>query len=116
MEKVRDRFIKNLRYLCLIGVIALGLMTILGSSGGGGSPVEAAPAAVEAPKTEASAVKVEAPVETGPEITGGAVKDVEKSWFKEVLEITYLKVKLVFRRVWNFFRNFPGVFSLTGSV
>ncbi len=36
MKKVRDRFIKNLRYLCLIGVIALGLMTIVGTDGGGG--------------------------------------------------------------------------------
>ena len=36
MEKERDRFIKNIRYLCLIGVIALGLMTIVGSSAGGG--------------------------------------------------------------------------------
>ncbi len=36
MKKVRDRFIKNLHYLCLVGVIALGLMTIVGSSDGGG--------------------------------------------------------------------------------
>jgi N-acetylneuraminic acid mutarotase len=34
--KTRNGFIKNLRYICLIGVIALGLITIVGSSGGGG--------------------------------------------------------------------------------
>ena len=36
MMKARNRFIKNLRYLCLIGVIGLGLMTIVGTGGGGG--------------------------------------------------------------------------------
>lgn len=36
MKKVRNGFIKNFRYLCLIGVIALGLMTIVGTGGGGG--------------------------------------------------------------------------------
>lgn len=36
MRKVRNGFIKNLHYLCLIGIIALGLMTIVGSNGGGG--------------------------------------------------------------------------------
>ena len=35
MKKVRNVFINNLRYLCLVGVIALGLMTIVGT---GGSP------------------------------------------------------------------------------
>ena len=35
MKKVRDRFIKNLHYFFLIGVVALGLMTIVGSGGGG---------------------------------------------------------------------------------
>jgi len=33
MKKKETMFIKNLRYLCLIGVIALGLMTIFGSNG-----------------------------------------------------------------------------------
>ena len=33
MKRTRTGFIKNLRYLCLIGVIALGLMTIVGSNG-----------------------------------------------------------------------------------
>ena len=33
MRKVKNGFIKNLHYLCLIGVIALGLMTIVGSNG-----------------------------------------------------------------------------------
>lgn len=37
MKKVKNRFSKNLRYLCLTGVIALGLMTIIGTGGGGGS-------------------------------------------------------------------------------
>ncbi len=36
MKKGRDRFSKNLHYLCLIGVISLGLMTIVGTNGGGG--------------------------------------------------------------------------------
>jgi len=36
MQKARNGFIKNLRYLCLIGIIALGLMTIIGTNGGGG--------------------------------------------------------------------------------
>ncbi len=35
MKDLINRFIKNLRYLCLIGVIALGLITIVGSNGGG---------------------------------------------------------------------------------
>lgn len=34
MKKARDMFIKNLHYFFLIGVIALGLMTIVGSGGG----------------------------------------------------------------------------------
>ena len=36
MMKARNRFIKNLPYLCLLGAIALGLMTIVGTGGGGG--------------------------------------------------------------------------------
>jgi hypothetical protein len=36
MKKTGSVFIKNLRYLCLIGIIALGLMTIVGTGGGGG--------------------------------------------------------------------------------
>jgi len=36
MKKPKNSFLKNLRYLCLVGVIALGLMTIVGSGGGGG--------------------------------------------------------------------------------
>jgi len=43
MRKVRNGFIKNLHYLCLIGVIALGLMTIVGSNGGDGGTTTAAP-------------------------------------------------------------------------
>ncbi len=30
MKNLRNRFFKNLRYLCLIGIIFLGLMTIIG--------------------------------------------------------------------------------------
>jgi len=37
MKKPRTSFIKNLTYLCLAGVIALGLMTIIGTGGGGES-------------------------------------------------------------------------------
>lgn len=36
MKKTRNGFVKNLQYLCLIGVIALGLITIVGSNGGDG--------------------------------------------------------------------------------
>ncbi len=36
MKKAKTMFIKNLRYLCLVGVIALGLMTIVGTGGGDG--------------------------------------------------------------------------------
>jgi len=36
MSKVKNGFIKNPLYLCLLGVIALGLMTIVGTGGGGG--------------------------------------------------------------------------------
>ena len=33
MKKTRNRFIKNLRYLCLASVIILGLLTIIGTNG-----------------------------------------------------------------------------------
>ena len=36
MKKARNGFIKALPYLCLVGVIALGFMTIVGTGGGGG--------------------------------------------------------------------------------
>ena len=36
MKKAGNMVIKNLRYLCLVGVIVLGLMTIVGTGGGGG--------------------------------------------------------------------------------
>ena len=36
MKKTGTMFIKNLRYICLVGIIALGLMTIVGTGGGGG--------------------------------------------------------------------------------
>lgn len=36
MKKARNGFIKTLPYLCLVGIIALGLMTIVGTGGGGG--------------------------------------------------------------------------------
>lgn len=35
MEKAKNGFIKNLHYLCLIGVITIGLITIVGTGGGG---------------------------------------------------------------------------------
>jgi hypothetical protein len=37
MKKAGNGFIKTLPYLCLVGVIALGLMTIVGTGGGGGN-------------------------------------------------------------------------------
>jgi len=46
MKKTGSMVIKNLRYLCLIGVITLGLMTTVGTGGGGGgSPTNNAPVA-----------------------------------------------------------------------
>lgn len=36
MRGARNGFIKNIHYLCLIGVVALGLMTIVGSNNGDG--------------------------------------------------------------------------------
>ena len=41
MKKTRGMFTKNLRYFCLIGLIALGLMTIVGTGGGGGGDGDA---------------------------------------------------------------------------
>lgn len=37
MKKVRNGFIKNLHYICLIGIIAFGLMTIVGTGNGNGN-------------------------------------------------------------------------------
>ena len=37
MKRVKNGFVKNLHYLCLAGVIALGFITIVGTGGGGGS-------------------------------------------------------------------------------
>lgn len=36
MRKIRNEFVKNLHYLCLTCVIALGLVTIIATGGGGG--------------------------------------------------------------------------------
>ena len=36
MKKRANMLVKNLHYLCLVGVIVLGLMTIVGTGGGGG--------------------------------------------------------------------------------
>ena len=36
MKKVRNLFAKHLRYFCLIGVVGLGLTTIIATGGGGG--------------------------------------------------------------------------------
>ena len=36
MRRVKNRFIKNLRYLCLMGVFVFGLITIVSSNGGDG--------------------------------------------------------------------------------
>ena len=37
MRRLRNGVIKYLRYLCLVGVTALGLISIIASGGGGGS-------------------------------------------------------------------------------
>lgn len=48
MKRTRIGFVKNLRYVCLMGVIALGLITIVGSGSGdqtdGGSDGSVPPA------------------------------------------------------------------------
>ncbi|MBN1850688.1 MAG: hypothetical protein JW932_19110 [Deltaproteobacteria bacterium] len=43
MRKVKNGFIKNLYYICLVGVIALGLMMIVGAGCGGGSKESSPP-------------------------------------------------------------------------
>jgi len=43
MKKPANMFVKNLRYLCLVGVIAIGLMTVVGTGGGGGGGGETPP-------------------------------------------------------------------------
>jgi hypothetical protein len=49
MRKARNGFAKNLNYLCLAGVVALGLITIVASGGGGGDG--AAPSSPGTPPT-----------------------------------------------------------------
>ena len=36
MKRLRNRLVKNIHYLCIVSVIALGLITIIGSGGDGG--------------------------------------------------------------------------------
>ena len=40
MKKVKNELINNLRYICLIVVVAFGLIGIVGSGGGGGGHSE----------------------------------------------------------------------------
>ena len=57
MKKPANMLVKDLRYLCLVGVIALGLMTIVGSNGGGSSSVDSdgiSETDITAPTTTAS--------------------------------------------------------------
>jgi len=54
MKKARNGFMNTLPYLCLVGVIALGLMTIVGTGGdggggGGGGPTSTDPCAGPVP-------------------------------------------------------------------
>ena len=49
MKRAKKGLIKNLTYLCLVGVIALGLMTIVGTGGGGGGESNTGPTATEIP-------------------------------------------------------------------
>ena len=37
MRRARNGFVKNLNYLCLVGVVALGLLTIIATGCGGGN-------------------------------------------------------------------------------
>lgn len=54
MKKAGTMVIKNLRYLCLVGVIALGLMAIIGTGGGGGGGGGSSEIAYIGPKTPAT--------------------------------------------------------------
>jgi len=49
MKKAGNGFVKNLHYLCLAGVIALGLMTIVATGGGGGGGGDGDPCAGPVP-------------------------------------------------------------------
>ena len=55
MKKARKGLIKNLTYLCLVGVVALGLMTIIGTGGGGGGGDSNGPTATEIPSAPTDA-------------------------------------------------------------
>jgi hypothetical protein len=53
MKKNGTMFFKNLRYICLIAVIALGLATIVGSNGGNGGDGDNGGATNNAPVADA---------------------------------------------------------------
>jgi hypothetical protein len=79
MKKPANMFVKNLRYICLISVIALGLITIIatgGGDGGGGSststnnaPVITSTAGTTAEQYEAYSYDVEATDADGDTLT-----------------------------------------------
>jgi hypothetical protein len=47
MRNVRNGFVKNLNYLCLVGVIALGLITIVATGGGDGGGAKPDPVFID---------------------------------------------------------------------
>lgn len=59
MEKVRNRYIKAYNYLCLIGVIVLGLMTIVATNGPNGPNPKPDPNVTMGSITELSSIEVE---------------------------------------------------------
>jgi len=91
MKKVRNGFVKNLHYLCLVGVIALGLMTIVATGGGGGDGGGAPPgisytglttqAVIDEDSAEDLATGAYMGYSTGSEIPIGAV---QSNWNSDI--------------------------------
>jgi hypothetical protein len=79
MRKSRNGWIKRIRYLCLTGVIFLGLITILGSNGDGGGT------ATTTPETDATAPTVSSisPVDAA---TGVEIYSTIKATFSEAMD------------------------------
>jgi hypothetical protein len=73
MRNVRNGFVKSINYLCLVGVIALGLMTIVATGGGGGGGVAEKPQFVALTTFQSASVVVGQPdFSSGSANQGGA--------------------------------------------
>ena len=73
MKKARNGYIKNLHYLCLVGVIALGLMTIVGTGGGGGGGGTTATDTTPATDTTGGSYAISGYIQKGPFISGSSI-------------------------------------------